>query len=185
MVDITRWQGIGSPPEGGGVGPPCSDCGISQWIELGGGPAEDINHPNIDIAPGPNVDIVCDLERNPLPFHDNHATWVKAIHSLQHLSRDGAHHVLRESYRIMRPGGRIYIMIGNLKFICQRILEDGPYVGWVNCLFHEPGISPSFGHHKWAWTFESMKQDLEDIGFSKVKFCGYYNMWELQMEAFK
>ena len=128
---------------------------------------------------------MCDLERNSLPFHDGHATFVKAIHSLQHMSRNGARHVLEETYRILAPDGRFYIMLGDLRFICERILEDGPYEGWLCCMFHGTEIDPAFGFHKWAWTIESIQEDLESAGFTDVSFLGYYNKWEFRMQAFK
>lgn len=193
---IQRWQAAmsgyfpdGTPsflPPMGGVSPvPCETCSVSRWIELGGGPANDCNRPNIDIAPGDGVDIVCNLETESLPFHDDHATYVKSIHSLQHLSRDGARHVIKEAYRILEPGGKFYIMVGDLNFICQRVLEDGPYEGWLACLFHGPETTPAFGHHKWSYTWESIRKELTSVGFSSVEFKGRYNYWEIQLEAIK
>ena len=160
IVDISRWQSHGSPPEGGGVGPLCAECGVSRWIEIGGGPAKDVNHPNLDIAPGEGVDIVCDLERNSLPFHDGHATFVKAIHSLQHMSRDGARHVIEETYRILSSSGKFYIMLGDFDFIVDRLKEDGLYDGWMNCVFHGTGIDEAFGYHRWGYNFNSIKYHI-------------------------
>lgn len=184
-VDITRWQGIGSPPERGGWDFTCADCKESRWIEIGGGPAEDINRPNIDIVDGTHVDIVCDLERENLPFHDRHATFIKAIHSLQHLSRDGARHVLEECYRILDIGGRLYVMVGDFDFLLERLREDGLHESWMNCIFHGPKIDEPLGMHKWGYNFDTLKAELELAGFSDVKHLGYYNRWEFKAEAFK
>src|SRR5258708_6188325 len=92
VIDIAPYQGIGSVRPPGGSSPDLCECGYSTWVEIGGGPAADVYHPNIDMVAGDGVDFVCDLEREPLPFHDGHATRIKAIHSLQHMSRDGARH---------------------------------------------------------------------------------------------
>jgi len=186
MVDISRWQGVGAPPPPGGSSPTtCVECGLSMWVEIGGGPAEDVFHPNIDAVAGRGVDIVCDLERESLPFHDGHATRVKAIHSLQHLSRDAARKILREAHRILRHEGTIYLMIGDGDFIIQRLSEDGLFEGWLNCLFHGPNDENGFGYHRWMYTFATMKQELEDAGFSKVEHEGWFNKWEFKISATK
>ena len=183
MVDISRWQSHGPPPPSGGYGPVCEQCGLSRWVEIGGGPAEDVYHPNVDISAGPNVDIVCDLEQEDLPFHDGHAQLVKAIHSLQHLSRDGARHILRECYRILDTGGQIIVMIGDGDFILERLREDGLFEGWLSCLFHGPNNENEFGYHKWLYNFDSFKTELESAGFSNVVHGGWYNAWEFHCTA--
>ena len=183
MVDISRWQSHGDVPPSGGAGPLCERCGVSRWVEIGGGPAEDVYHPNVDISGGSGVDIVCDFERENLPFHDGHAQLVKAIHSLQHLSRDGARHILREIARILMPGGCLYVMVGDMTFICERLLEDGMVEEWLNCVFHGSNDRDRFGFHKWGYSFETFKEELEAAGFSSVQHQGFYNRWEMKVSA--
>lgn len=163
----------------------CSSCGISTWIEIGGGPATDVYRPNIDVFASPNVDIVCNLEVEPIPFHDGHANQVKAIHSLQHMSRDGARHVLEECYRILCSAGTIYIMVGDGDFLLERLKEDGFEDGWLNCVFHGTGISDNLGFHRWMYTFGTIKAELERAGFVNVTHDGWYNKWDLKLYASK
>ena len=181
-LDTRRWQSHGPPPPQGGVGPPCPVCGVSRWVELGGGQAKDVHHPNIDRYSHPNVDIVADLETNNLPFHDGHATRIKAIHSLQHLSRDACRRMLRECYRVLVPGGQIYIMINDMAFLAQRMVDDGVCEEWLNSVFHDP-TDTAGGHHKWGYSFETMKAELEAAGFVGVDFEHFYNRWEFCLSA--
>ena len=142
-------------------------------------------HPNIDVVPGVRVDIVCDLEREQIPFHDNHATKIKAIHSLQHMSRDGMRHVLNECYRILNLGGEFFAMLGDLDFILERLREDGLYDGWLSCLFHGPAIEEPLGYHRWAYTFDMIAGELREVGFRDIQHCGFYNRWEFKVLAVK
>jgi len=182
-VDITPWQGVGSPPPSGGYGPLCDECGLSRWVEIGGGPAEDVYHPNVDIFAGPNVDIVCDFERGAIPIHNRHAERIKAVHAIQHLSRDGMRYLLLECVRIMVPGAMLFVMITDLEFVVRRLFEDGIVEEWLNCVFHGPNDRDKFGFHKWGYSFLTMKFELERAGFVNVQHQGYYNRWDLKMSA--
>lgn len=186
MTDISRWQGVGSLPPSGGRSPEnCPACGESTWIEIGGGPAVDVYHPNIDRVAQPGVDYVCDLETERLPFHDDHATKIKAIHALQHLSRDGARHVLRECFRVLSPVGSLFLMVGDFSFILERLCEDGLVDAWLDCVFHGPNDANGFGFHKWGYSFKTLTSELELAGFTRVQHRGWYNAWEFKAEAFK
>jgi len=181
---LAPWQSKGDPPPPGGFGPMCRVCGISSWVEIAGGRAADTYHPNVDQIADPNVDIVVDLEGGKLPLHDGHAERVKAIHALQHLSRDGARAILREAYRVLIPGGSLYIMIGDGDFLIERLKEDGFVEAWISCLYHGPDVSDQ-GHHRWIYTFDTMKAELEVAGFTDVEHRGWYNNWEIKMECRK
>lgn len=187
MVDISQWQGVGEYPwqhEGGESPERCSECGISTWIEIGGGEAADVFHPNIDVVASEHTDLVLDLEKVGLPFHDNHATIVKAIHSIQHLTRAGARRTLKEAYRIMRPGGEIRLMLGDFDFIVERLQEDGLFDGWMSCVFHGPDDGP-LGLHKWGYNFKTITEELNTAGFGNITHCGWYNRWEFKVTAKK
>lgn len=188
MVDISRWQGIGDYPwqhEGGESLEPCEVCGVSTWIEIGGGEAIHVYHPNIDVVASEHTDIVLDLEIANLPFHDEHATVIKAIHSLQHLSRSAARRILKDAYRVLRPGGELRLMVGDFDFIIERLKEDGLIDGWMSCVFHGPDEKDGLGLHKWGYNFKTLTEELEMAGFSGIQHKGWYNAWEFKVSAIK
>lgn len=80
----------------------------SVIINLGSGPTsvrEDVV--NIDFYPFKNVDIIADIAK--LPFEDSIVDAVICEHVLEHVSDPEA--VISEIYRILKPGGIVYIVI--------------------------------------------------------------------------
>jgi len=185
-ADILRpWQSMGEPPPPGGEGPKCQDCGWSQWVELGGGDSPDAFHPNLDVRILPGVDIAHDLERLPLPFHDGHAERMKLVHVLNHLTAVAGEALLAECFRILRPGGEIFVMVTDLAFCMDRVLADGPLDCWMTCIYGTRGDTHGADFHKWGYTRESLLRLLSQSGFATIQFVGYYNRWEIKMVAKK
>ncbi len=167
---------------GGGTGPECSECGLSTWVEIGGGVATDVYRPNLDIQEHPNVDIVIDLEEGVLPFHDGHAERVKMVHGINHISRKAARMILRECHRILRTGGTIYLMYSDTDFVIERLVEDGLQDCWLNCLYHADEPTPG-GFHKWAYNWTTIQEELAAAGFGNIGDLGPYNAWERKCQA--
>jgi SAM-dependent methyltransferase len=182
---VNRWLGPITAWPDSGIAPTCPDCGQSTWIELGGGPAHDTYHPNVDIRPLPGVDVVSDLEKSPLPFHDEHADRIKMIHVINHLRADTAVRVLKDCLRILRPGGSLFIMVTDIEFVMKRILEDGMRDCWLTCIYGTRGNTYEADFHYWGYTQESLSMLLKTIGFTDVKLCGHMNPWEFRIEARK
>lgn len=174
---LAPWQSWGPGPPPGGSGPVCPECGLSTFVEIGGGDNPDSFHPNLDILDHPNVDIRCDLESGEFPLHSNHADRAKANHIIEHISRDATRRIFREVWRILKPGGHFSLLVSDLAFVLDRIREDGPIEPWLSCLYHAPAAT-NHGWHKWAYTFESLCEELRDAGFVAVKHGGYWNRWE-------
>lgn len=58
-----------------------------------------------------------------LPFADNSCDVIYASHFLEHLTPDMAEYFLRESFRVLRVGGRIRIVVPDLEEICAAYLK--------------------------------------------------------------
>ena len=59
-------------------------------MELGCGSHKRAGFFGIDIAAGPEVDLVLDIERNPLPFPDNSVSHIYSSHTFEHLEAPGS-----------------------------------------------------------------------------------------------
>ena len=185
-TEIMRpWQSFGSPPISGSPGRLCDVCGISVNVELGGGDAEGINRPNVDLRKLPTVDYCLDLSVDRLPFHDNHAEHIRMLHLLNHLSETEGARLLRECFRVLRPQGILYLMVTDLVFLCERILADGARRCWLQGIHGDGNDGRPDAFHKWNYSQESLTALLQEVGFPTVQVVGCYNRWEIKVMAFK
>jgi SAM-dependent methyltransferase len=76
-------------------------------IELGCGANKRDGFFGIDIADGPAVDLVLDIERQLLPFADDSIDHVYTSHAFEHLVN--YQYVLREIMRVCKPGAMVEI----------------------------------------------------------------------------
>jgi ubiquinone/menaquinone biosynthesis C-methylase UbiE len=65
--------------------------------------------------------------RKPLPFADHSASVVFASHVLEHLYRNEAQQLLSESFRVLRPGGIVRIIVPDLETIVQEYNGQQPF----------------------------------------------------------
>jgi SAM-dependent methyltransferase len=65
----------------------------------------------MDNAALPGVDVVHDLLDFPYPFPDNSADEVYLNHVLEHFVLSDTQRILREIYRILRPGGVLHLRV--------------------------------------------------------------------------
>ena len=57
-----------------------------------------------------------------LPFDDGSADAIFTSHTLEHFPRWQAESVVREAYRVLRPGGVMRVTVPDLEVICRRFL---------------------------------------------------------------
>jgi predicted SAM-dependent methyltransferase len=90
-------------------------CGdVNYWIPEG-------KPIRVDINPQVNPDVIADVRF--LPFEDCFADQVNASHILEHFSFRETISVLREWIRVLKIGGRLIIVVPNLKWAAKRILN--------------------------------------------------------------
>ncbi|MCP4373837.1 MAG: class I SAM-dependent methyltransferase [Deltaproteobacteria bacterium] len=80
-----------------------------QKLNLGCGQFKKDGYINLDISPFSKADILHNLEKLPYPFDNNTFDVIEANHILEHLS--DPFRVMAELYRILKPGGNIYIRV--------------------------------------------------------------------------
>lgn len=168
----------------------CLECKWGSEVELGGGNESSfpegmpLLHPNIDIRPGPLVDIVHDIEKDGIPLHDGHATHIKSCHLINHLSIEGSRKFLKECHRVLKPGGKIFIMVTDMDYVFKMIQQEGFLDKWTSSVWGEQKIDQGYADfHKSGFNFAHLKGELEKASFINVKHAGYYNPWDLQCEA--
>jgi SAM-dependent methyltransferase len=82
-------------------------------IDIGCGPHKREGFFGIDIAPGPSVDLILDIERSPLPFPNDSAEHIYSSHAFEHFNEHlgSPIQVLREIMRVAKHGALVEIWI--------------------------------------------------------------------------
>lgn len=126
------------------------------------------------------------LKRFPWP--DNSIDGIYMGEILEHFTKADGEAVLRECYRVLKPGAPIRVRVPDFVQYCQSYLAefnsvhqrdrmqwDGSHSRWVKMFFDDICIEPpnrlrSFGHfHKWMYDEVTLLLLLESIGFVEAQ----------------
>lgn len=139
----------------------CGPQPVSDWI-------------NVDIARGPEIDVVCDV-RKGLPFPSGSCSLIFCEHMIEHLSRSDAGAFLTECFRVLQPGGVIRLSTPDAERFLRSYSGDGELLRHPS--FSEPIETPldrinlmmrENGQHLWVYDRESLSLALHRAGFANV-----------------
>jgi len=131
---------------------------------------------NIDVRrTRPNV-LVLDIEKELLrPFPDNSAEEIIARDCIEHISWRRVEDLLRDIYRVLKRGGRVYIQVPDLEAIARKVIMNpdfcfGDLCGWKAISFWVYGGQDyPENTHKAGFTIPTLRKLLESIGFRVIK----------------
>ncbi len=135
--------------------------------------------------------------RKALPFTNDSADCIYTSHFLEHLYRHETLRLLKECFRVLKPGGRIRIVLPNLEKLCRAYLERDlaklsrrpprdntlPYTiaDYLVMQFfphelngaHPPSRWVRFrehfpARHQWMYDLESISVLLREAGFTQI-----------------
>jgi len=122
----------------------------------------------------------------PWPVDDNTMRFIAGSHFIEHLDLNAGIAFLKESFRVMKPGGVIRLSCPDLETYADNYVKrdaaffrNAKIQEW--CAFDQartPGeilaakAYDSGGSHRWFYDFESLKHILEQAGFRDAKKCG-------------
>jgi predicted SAM-dependent methyltransferase len=146
-------------------------------LHIGCGPNLKSGWVNIDLSE--NADIRLDL-REPLPFPDGSAIMIYCEHFFEHLTFEDGMRFLRESLRVLVPGGLVSIGVPDAGFGVWVTLNDRERwqadmikynePKWMNTPMH--GLNYLFrqgDEHKYAYDYETLAGTLKDCGFVNIR----------------
>ncbi len=81
-----------------------------DYLDLGCGPNNHKNYINLDYGWHPGIDVCWDLTKG-LPLENSSVKGVFTEHCLEHLPFVSVDFVLQEVYRVLKPGGRLRIVV--------------------------------------------------------------------------
>jgi predicted SAM-dependent methyltransferase len=107
-----------------------------------------------------------------LPFADDAANFVYSSHFLEHLFKDEAQRVLRETLRALKPGGTVRICVPDLAHAVALYTAGDKRAMLENYFFVEDRAS-FLARHKYMYDFELLAAELSAAGFVDVERCSY------------
>jgi SAM-dependent methyltransferase len=125
-----------------------------------------------------------------LPVADNSCDGVYCSHTLEHLSLEDLRTSLKNTFRILKPGGLFRCVVPDLKIAAEEYLqsvEDGnkeASIQFLKSIMLGQPTRPSgtkqlvkamFGnaHHLWMWDIHSLSVELENAGFRNIRPCKF------------
>lgn len=121
-----------------------------------------------------------------LPVRDGSAAGVYASHVLEHMRRADCRVALRNTHRMLAPGGIFRLIVPDLRVRAERYLatngEDRDAAHAFMASLHvttEDGRWPALrelignSRHLWMWDERTMTRALIDAGFSRIRRCQF------------
>lgn len=125
-----------------------------------------------------------------LPVPDNSCDGIYCSHVLEHLSLDDFRKALKNTHRILKPGGLFRCVLPDLEWAGRRYvkaLDNGEVDASMRLmsatLLGQPmrprgvkGLMTSFwgnSHHLWMWDRLSLAEELRKAGFTNVRACTF------------
>jgi predicted SAM-dependent methyltransferase len=136
---------------------------------------------NVDIDP--RADAWVDIKR-ALPFCNATFDVIFSEEVLEHVTENEGLELLKECFRIMKPGGCIHISTPNLNYFSGRIEGGLHAVREMNDIFYEHG-------HKFIYSLQALEAVLEKAGFNEIRFynykdpCGYLSHFDSHADRFQ
>ncbi len=121
---------------------------------------------NVDLS---GSDMDCDVTK--LPLSDGVAKEIQGIHLFEHLDRMEANNILREWFRVLAPGGKLVLELPCMDKICKLYEAGERNVRYIQFgIFGDPRYRRPEMLHKWCWSQDELKEELQNAGFSRVEF---------------
>jgi predicted SAM-dependent methyltransferase len=138
---------------------------------------------NSDVLPGRGM-IYLDVTTS-FPFEDNVIDYIFAEHLIEHVEHADAVTMLRESWRVLKPGGQIRIATPDLGVLLalhtrsSRTEAQQNYVDWIieRCMPSVDGCKEVFvinnAFHAWGHRFlydqDTLRLTVSKVGFTDIR----------------
>lgn len=152
-----------------------------EYLDVGCGPNTHDDFINLDYSWRPGIDICWDITRG-LPLPDKTVRGIFTEHCLEHLPFQTTDYVLAEFRRVLKPGGRVRIVVPDGELYLTRYTDivrnhskaqlpyadTDEYSGIYSPIMSVNRIFRAHGH-LFIYDFDTLRQMLEKNGFVKVR----------------
>jgi predicted SAM-dependent methyltransferase len=153
----------------------------SKYLDIGCGPNTAPDFINLDYSWAPGVDICWDVTKG-LPLDDHWLYGIFSEHCFEHISFRDLDFVLSECWRVLRPNGRIRVVMPDGELYLTRYVrllngdtscglpynEDDRYENIYSPIISVNRIFRSHGH-TFIYDFDCLRCLLEKNGFTKIE----------------
>ncbi len=146
-------------------------------IEIGSGKKPRKGYLTCDTRDIPSVDYVCGADN--LPFDNSSVEEIYSRHVVEHFTLKEFLKVLQEWNRVLKVGGKLYIICPNLLWHLNQVLNGSHESFWTKKSGSNDrywGFGSLFGWqqdeydiHKFGYYFELLSELLQDFGFGEIK----------------
>jgi ubiquinone/menaquinone biosynthesis C-methylase UbiE len=116
-----------------------------------------------------SADVVADIRK--LPFDDDSADEIMAIHVCEHLPVREILSVIREWRRVLKPGGVMALELPCLDKVLEHFAKGSPENFTLWALYGDPSTHKDGfpAYHKWAWSREQFSFMLHGAGMKEIR----------------
>lgn len=159
--------------------------GTKKIVDVGSGKIEDSYRTEegevlrVDIREDVNPDYRCDVRQ--MPFATEEFDIVFSSHVLEHFSRTEVPTVLDEWVRILKKDGELRLVLPNIKWAAQHVMNDEIDADVMNVLYGAQTYEENF--HKMGFIPKIIEQLLAERGF--VKFIWDFHNYHMFIRAWR
>ena len=161
-------------------------CSTIQYLDIGCGQNTHDNFINLDYVWHPKVDLCWDISGG-IPLATGSLRGIFTEHCLEHLPLAATEAIIQECHRLLKPGGRINIIVPDAELYLTRYADrirqitdelfpfeqrppSEPILA-VNCVFYQD--RDDLAGHRFMYDFNFLRKLLSRHGFSEVTRSSY------------
>jgi predicted SAM-dependent methyltransferase len=107
-----------------------------------------------------------------IPLADGIADYVYSSHFLEHLFRQDGEKLLMESFRVLKPGGTVRVVVPDLEHAISLYATGQKDKMLFENFFVEDDDS-YYARHKYMYDFEMLSVALKRVGFHDIRRCEF------------
>lgn len=143
-------------------------------LEIGSGARPQEGYIHMDVIQQEHVEVIWDANQTPYPFENERFNEIYLHWVLEHFSMRDIDRILLEWYRLLKPGGFVHAITGNVEAHNKCLLEGKiTWEEWNRLIF---GISLGIGKppvsvyecHKIAWNVDLINKLFGNAGFRNI-----------------